>query len=205
MDAIWVLRPRSTSHGLYWSNEQGLSRAYDKAPLIDGMRSVFLEESTKKIIELDLVMDDGSFATDVTAVTDVLLWGLAAVFSSRATDCLVGLGCNTNDFVQCQIRQLPTLKFYIFLPIAAFGRIDIEQSEFLLTVPGTPPKFGMPKALSLIDVTDPPPLFLLSQADPCVLVTDYMASDHLRSAWLDNKFTGGEFRPLTAIRTTILD
>lgn len=205
MDAIWVLRPRSTSHGLYWSNEQGLSRVYDKGPLLQIMRSVLLEESMKEIIELDLVMDDGSFATDVTAVTDILLWGILPIFSAAARGCIVELGGNADDFLVCQIRQLPILKFYLFVPTSTYGRINVEQSEFFFTIPGTPPRSSVPKVLSVLDVSYPPPLFLLSQNDPTAFVIDYMASDHLRSAWLEKKLTGGEFRPLTAIRTTILD
>jgi hypothetical protein len=204
MGRLWVLWKHPVSHELYWRNEGAFKRAYDQGFDIASIRRVLDQESAKETIVLDIIKDDGSYAEDNAKVTDLLLWGLLPVFSLAVRESLLKLGCPTIDLMECRIRQCGDVKFYILVPQKTYGRVIVEESEFLLTIPGSPPKHGLPKVLSVSDIANVPPVFFMSQEDRNLGLTDCMATDSFRLAWNAEKFSGGEFRPLTAIRNTVL-
>jgi hypothetical protein len=91
-------------------------------------------------VELQLVKSSGTeVETERQIISDYLVWSWAPIFSERAASLAIELGCEPDEFWACRFQTNPGEAFFFHLPIRSFDVVDVENSTFLMTLPGDPP------------------------------------------------------------------
>jgi hypothetical protein len=142
---------------------------------------------------------DGVVATDdPRQPTDLVFWSWIPVFSARARQLLIELGVAATEFVPCLIESRPNESYFLHLPERAFDVVDVERSEFAMTIPLQPPLPHGIRALVLRgDPTSLPPCFRASVPGHAQVFGELLVSDALRDVWTHAGLSGAVFRQLS--------
>ena len=91
-------------------------------------------------VELQLVKSSGTeVETDRQTISDYLVWSWVPIFSDRARLLAIEFGCEADEFWPCSFQTNPGEQAFFHLPVRAFAVVDVEESTFLMTIPGDPP------------------------------------------------------------------
>lgn len=136
--------------------------------------------------------------TNRQEIQDLLNWGWIKIFSKRATETAIELGCMDHDFWPCRFQTNPEEEFFFHLPINNFDIVDVANSVFRTFIPLTPP---IPVFIEKLMVKEPlpnlPPLFKSQIPGTAVFFPELFSLENFKISWEKKGFRGAEFRPLT--------
>jgi hypothetical protein len=126
---------------------------------------------------------------------DMIYFGWIPVFSVRALELLIDIGCRKNDFLQCICGT--TEERWMHLPVESIDLIDYQRSEFTMIVSQSP--FIPFRVVRLVEKEQQtvPPCFRAALSGTDQVLSDVLVMDSMRLRWEDAGFTGAIFRRVT--------
>jgi len=101
------------------------------------------------------------------------------------------------EFLECVVPAFRGESYFLHLPSNSCDVIDFEKSQFLFTIPGTPP---IPHRILKLVIRDPslnlPPCLRASMPSTVQVSAECLVTEQFMSAWKAVSFTGAEFRTL---------
>ena len=149
-------------------------------------------------LELQLMKErKRTVETQRQVISDILLYGITQILSSRGRTLAKQLGSMDDDFWPCRFDTNPNETFFLVLPNRTFDIVDPEKSSFLSFVPIDPP---VPIDIDTLRFNRPPqglpPLFRTRIPGTKAFFCGLLARDDFKTAWEQAKFTGATFRRL---------
>lgn len=196
----WAIELEEDVRGVYLQNEELLKFSIRNGHHPPTIRQAFVESSQPEPIFQVIAKNGNSVLSRKQKLGDFLMWGVVRIFSQRARDMAVGLGCDANDFWQCGFDTNPQEKFFMFLSDKKHDIVDVEQSEFLnrIQVPGKSPILihMVNLVLKTTDAYRLPPCFFAPMPGYDQVLSTLFINDYFKSTWEQLGFTGAQFRML---------
>lgn len=164
------------------------------------IRKAFAETADSKLI-MQLVAKDGlSVVTERQQITDLLFWSCVPIFSERARNLAMELGCEGGDFWPCGFKSNPGEIFFIHLPERSYDVVDVAQSRFLMLIP-MPDKPPVPHNIQSLVLRASsealPPCFRALVPGHSQVFSELIVSEAFKQTWAQMGFSGAQYRLLT--------